>query len=126
MAEGTPDRKTALLVEDDDVTRQWMAEALRLGGHAVAAVEDGRRALERLRADPLPDVIVLDMMLAGHNGWDFLEARNADARLAGVPVVVVTASSLTREWAASHGCAGFLRKPCGPMELLAEVRRVLG
>lgn len=43
-----------------------------------------------------------------------------------VPILVITSTILTREWAKDHGCAGFLRKPIDPADMLEEIQRCLG
>ena len=49
-----------------------------------------------------------------------------DEGLAAIPIIVVTGTILTLEWARSHGCAGFVHKPIEPGALLDEIRRCLG
>jgi CheY-like chemotaxis protein len=77
-----------------------------------------------LDARPAPDLILLDMLMPELDGWHFLDWFQGPAGGA-VPVVVMTGTILTREWAATHGCAGFLKKPFDAAQLVAEVRRVL-
>jgi len=125
MQSPSPVGNRLLVVEDSDVTRECLTAVLRQAGYAVRQAGDGREALNRLWEDPPPDLIVLDMLLPVLDGWHFLEQLKADARLAAVPIVVTTATVLSQEWAATHGCAGFLRKPFEPEDLLAEVRRCL-
>jgi CheY-like chemotaxis protein len=60
------------------------------------------------------------------DGWHFLERLRKPPAATGPPIIVTTGSNLTREWAESHGCAGFVRKPIQETALLAEVRRCLG
>jgi CheY-like chemotaxis protein len=111
-----------LVVEDNDICREGLATVLRREGYAVVPLPNGRDALDYLEAGPPPDLILLDMLMPVVDGWHFL------GRLPQThpPVIVVTATILTREWAQTHGCAGFLRKPIEPEELLAEVRGCLG
>jgi CheY-like chemotaxis protein len=116
--------KRVLLVEDDAVTRQALALALRGDGYEVVPKANGREALDVLEAGPPVDLIVLDMLMPVLDGWHFLQKLTArHGRPA--PVIVTTASILTREWALDHGCAGFLHKPVEPEALLAEARRCL-
>ena len=58
------------------------------------------------------------------DGWHFLD-RLKKSPHGSVPVVVTTGTILSREWAAAHGCAGFLKKPVEEADLLAEFRRCL-
>jgi CheY-like chemotaxis protein len=122
-ATGTP-RRILLVVDDDDDSRLALATFLRRQGYGVVPAANGEEALCALRARPAPDLILLDMLMPVLDGWGFLgQLRQAGGQ---VPVLVTTgAEALTPEWAAAHGCAGLLRKPVGPEELLDEVRRCL-
>ena len=81
-----------LVVDDDESIRRAVAQALREAGYEVTTASDGRQALELLRQrDPLPCVIVLDLMMPIMDGKAFREAQLQDPALADVPVVVLTA-----------------------------------
>jgi CheY-like chemotaxis protein len=71
-----------------------------------------------------PDLILLDMLMPVLDGWRFLQQVKAK-NIPSVPIIVVTATVLTREWAEDHGCRGFIAKPIIPDELLKEVQRCL-
>lgn len=118
--------KTILVVEDNAAARESLAAVLRRHGFAVTLAGDGRQALELLGAGPTPDLILLDMFLPVLDGWHVLDGMKGLP--AGVPerVVITTGTILSREWADAHGCAGFLKKPFGEAELLAELDRVFG
>src|SRR5437868_13909160 len=66
-------QKTLLVVEDDDVTREGLAIALRQAGYAVVPAANGLEALNALRAGPRPEAILLDMLLPVLDGWHFLK-----------------------------------------------------
>ena len=82
-----------LVVEDDSDIRTAMVAILEDEGFQVTAHEDGRSALEFLRASvtALPSLILLDLMMPIMNGWEFREQQLADPKLDKIPVVVVTA-----------------------------------
>jgi len=84
----------ALVVDDDTSVRELLARALRQGGWTVATAEHGAAGLERLR-ERLPDVVLLDLMMPGMDGFEFLERVQAQPRWRDVPVVVITAKTLT-------------------------------
>jgi CheY-like chemotaxis protein len=115
---------TLLVVEDDASQRVALAALLRGEGFAVATAANGREALDRLRAGPAPDLILLDMLMPVLDGWHFLKVLK-DGPGASVPVIVTTGTILTRAWAVARGCAGFLHKPIDPDLLLVEIRRCL-
>jgi CheY-like chemotaxis protein len=117
--------QTVLVVEDHAITREGLAVVLGRNGYDVVAVANGQQALDRLAAGPCPDVILLAMLLPVLDGWRLLE-RLAGTPCGSVPVIITTGTILTTEWAAAHGCAGFLKKPVDEPELVAELHRVIG
>ncbi len=90
----TTGSKVLVLVVDDDVDlRETIGDLLEDQGYVVQRASDGSEALELLRgASPPPSVILLDLMMPKMNGWEFRAAQLADALLASVPVIVMTAS----------------------------------
>ncbi len=122
----TQPRKTLLVVEDDAAARQGMAVLLAREGYEVALAANGREALDYLDTHPLPDLILLDMLMPYLDGWGFLdELKRKDSPTVSVPVIVITGSNVTSEWALQHGCVGCVRKPIEVDHLLAEIRRNL-
>ncbi len=111
--------RSVLLIEDDAHTRDAMSELLSGAGLRVIASDEGRKALE-LAGFTRPALVVLDLAMHGMDGWEFLERRGEVPALAGVPVLVVTASA----GEPPRGMA-VLRKPVDPGELLATIRRLL-
>lgn len=116
--------RTVLVVEDDEAARRQLAELLGQQGYGVLTAAHGEEALRRLRSDPAPDVMLLDMLMPILDGWHLLERLRQEGP--AVPVIVTTGTILTREWAESHGCHGFVHKPIEPDALLQEIRRCLG
>lgn len=72
------------------------------------------------------DLILLDMLMEGVDGWRFLEVLQHWPQRLAVPIIVTTGTILTREWAEQNGCQGFLRKPIEEQALFEEVERCLG
>jgi CheY-like chemotaxis protein len=125
MAAPRQTRRNILVIEDDDIAREGLAQILRHEGYDVATLTNGKQGLDYLRAGPRPDLIFLDMLLPVLDGWKFLEALEHWSKPLNVPIVVATGTILTPEWAAQHGCAGFLRKPIEPDRLLEQTKRLL-
>jgi CheY-like chemotaxis protein len=124
MAPGTLAGLTVLVVDNNGSTRQGLALVLRREGCAVVLAADGEEGLAYLRAKPAPDLVVLDMILPGIDGWGVLAERQRDPSLATVPVLIMTGLSIaSADWAASLGAAGYLRKPVDTEDVLREVRR---
>ncbi len=115
-----------LVVEDNAVAREGLAAVLRHAGYEVLTARDGQEALDRLRAGLVPDLILLDMLMEGMDGWRFLAALENWPQRASVPIIVTTGTILTREWAEQNGCQGFLHKPIEEQALFEEVERCLG
>src|SRR5262245_62580032 len=85
-----PAARGLLVVEDDAGVREVVLEILREAGYRAVAVGDGRRALDFLREHELPGLVLLDMVMPGMDGWEFLAEQRRDPRLAEVPVVAMT------------------------------------
>jgi len=116
--------QTVMVIEDNAISREGVTVILRRHGYDVIALENGRQALERIAAGPPPDLILLDMLLPVLDGWRVLDLLKGSPH-AKIPIIIMTGSILTREWAASKECAGFLKKPVEEQDLLDELRSVL-
>src|SRR5579875_3283981 len=115
--------KFLLIVDDSYFTRQGLATVLRREGYEIVLATNGAEALAILGAIR-PDLILLDMLMPILDGWHVLQQLKA-RNFPPVPIILVTATGLTRRWAEDHGCCGFIPKPIIPAELLKEVRRCL-
>jgi CheY-like chemotaxis protein len=125
MASPQTKRRTVLVVDDNEITREGLGVILAREGYEVVLAANGREALSVLRGVAPPDLVLLDMLMPVFDGWAFLGELRRDAPRRSLPVIVMTSTILTLEWALDHGCQGFLRKPFDGEELLAEVRRCL-
>ena len=88
------DAAWVLVVEDDDALRESLQDSLEQEGYAVAAVENGQRALDYLASAAVaPKVILLDLMMPVLDGWDLLDRLPVGEKgVPAIPVVVMTAS----------------------------------
>ncbi|CAA9329641.1 MAG: Serine phosphatase RsbU, regulator of sigma subunit, partial [uncultured Gemmatimonadaceae bacterium] len=111
-----------LVVDDNELNRDLLSRRLRRMGHAVEAVEDGGRALELLSAAPF-DLVMLDIMMPGMNGYEVLARLKADPALCHVPVIMITAvddeASVVR--CIELGAEDYMPKPFNPALLKARV-----
>lgn len=112
-----------LVVEDDLATREALALLLGAAGYGVTTADDGRAALEQLRHDPHPDLIVLDLMMPVMDGWEFRNEQLADPQLSDIPVIVCSAAGPLHQHADSLHASAYLDKPVDPSVLVAIVQR---
>ena len=110
--------KTIILVEDDDGIRETMAALLEDEGYRVVEAQNGEEGLAAIRACPDACLVLLDLWMPVMTGWQMLAAMRADAALARVPVVVISAAG---DLTPPEGAAAFLRKPIRLETLLDHV-----
>lgn len=118
-----------VLVVDDEVAGPQVAQAnLERRGHTVRRVGDGEAALALVQAEP-PDVVVVDLTVAGLDGWDVLKRLKSDpaARVRSIPVVLVAAHAdeTDRLRGAIEGALRFLLKPIATDDLPDAVQEIL-
>ncbi|MHC4408285.1 MAG: response regulator, partial [Planctomycetota bacterium] len=117
----------ALVVEDDDASRQVVARALTSAGWKVTEAADGRAGLERV-AEHCPDLILLDLMMPVMHGFEFMKRLRENEATHDVPVVVLTAKELNakeREFLAAHAQRVVQKEGGGASALLPLVRRAV-
>ena len=115
-----------LVVDDDQNSRQGIAEYLLGAGYRVSEAADGPEALGKaLRRRP--DIVLLDLAIPKLDGWTVARTLKADPGLASVPVIAFSAFDYPNERAraADAGCDAFLAKPCALDQLLEIIKRLL-
>jgi two-component system, chemotaxis family, chemotaxis protein CheY len=111
-----------LIIEDDEGVGPSIAHLLRDEGYAVDVATGGRVALQILARDPLPSLILLDLMMPEMDGIEFRERQLADSRLASIPVIVISARPDVALRAKQLLADDFLQKPMRFEELLLAVQ----
>jgi DNA-binding response OmpR family regulator len=86
--------RPVLVVEDDPASREMLVRLVQKAGHTAIEAQDGREALDIL-AKQRPQLILLDLMMPHVDGFDFVERLRSSELGSGIPVLVVTAKSLT-------------------------------
>ena len=117
------ERGARLLVADDNkVNRLLLMRSLELQGHRVASAENGRVALQMLRAEPF-DLLLLDMEMPELNGFEVLEQLAGDLQLRDLPVIVTSSlegiAHVVR--CIELGAEDYLPKPVNPVLLRARI-----
>ena len=117
---------TILVVEDEPGIQEVLKFNLGYQGHEVIIAADAEAASAALR-QALPDLILLDWMLPGMPGIDFVKKIRADARLKDVPVIMLTARTEERDkvLGLETGADDYITKPFSPRELMARIKAVL-
>lgn len=112
-----------LVVEDEPDLLEILCMVLEEHGIRAVGASDGREGLERLRATPLPALVILDLMMPGLDGWGFRAEQLRDPRLADIPVLVLSGDGRVERKAASLSANGYIHKPVGVEDLLRMVER---
>ncbi len=116
---------TLLIVDDDATLREMLRMLLAGAGYRIEMASHGEQALE-LAAELLPDLILLDVMMPGMDGFEVCRRLRSDPLLAEVPIVLVTALNdrASRLRGIEVGADDFIDKPFDRAELIARVPRL--
>ena len=114
-----------IIVDDHGDTRAGYAEFLSGFGFEVRAGGDADQ-LRALMRESLPDAIVLDLQLPRTDGWQLTREIKENSKTRHIAVIVVSACVMPaeREAAREAGCDVFIPKPCDPMAIVNELRRL--
>lgn len=120
------DRARILVVEDDALVREILADQLVEAGYVVSTAEDGEEALAKVATES-PDLILLDIIMPKLDGFEVCRRLKADERTILIPVVMVTALTAVQDriQGIEVGADDFLSKPFNPQELMTRVRSLL-
>ncbi len=120
-----PHDRRVLIIDDDDIGRKAVRNALQQDGWDVTEAENGRVALRQL-AEAQPSAIILDLMMPEMDGFTFLEEMRNKPEWHAIPVVVITAKDLTAEdHARLNGCVERIIAKTGHDDMLNEVLSAL-
>lgn len=118
--------KTLLIVEDVELNRELLVQLLE-DRYRLVLADDGANALERAAQDP-PDLVLMDLSLPRVDGWEATRRLKADAALARIPVIALSARAMPAdvERARAAGCDDFLAKPVDEDLLYEKLVKYLG
>lgn len=116
-----------VLIVDDQPENLDLFSGLLMPHYRVLAANSGQRALRLMRGDTLPDLILLDVMMPGMDGYEIFDRLRAEPRTAQIPVIFVTAmdSIESQLRGLDAGAVDYITKPIVPPVLLARVRNQL-
>jgi CheY-like chemotaxis protein len=116
-----------LIVDDDSRNRKLEEALLRADGYEVQSVDSGTAALAAIGALP-PDLILLDLMMPGMDGFEVMRCLKNDPGAQKIPVILVTAldDAASRARAAAAGVTDVITKPIDRWELKACLDKLLG
>jgi CheY-like chemotaxis protein len=120
------DRRNILVIDDEPYIGRIIQLKLESRPYAVDIFQSGAAALERLRTDEAVDLILLDIMMPGMNGFEVLARLRDIPHRRHTPVIMLTGKGqpADREQAASLGASDFLTKPFSPKKLLARIDEI--
>lgn len=115
-----------ILVVDDEVALARLVQInLQRDGHEAWIVHDGTAALDAIAASQ-PDLVILDVVMPGMDGFEVLRRLKADSETADIPVIMLTGrsddESIVTGWTGGVDC--YMTKPFDPSDLLTMVSRV--
>ncbi len=115
-----------LIIDDSPTDVQVFTTLLERAGHQVAAVHSAEEGIERVRVQ-LPDVVIMDVIMPGMNGFQATRTLTRDPATAKVPIVIITTKSMEtdRVWGLRQGARAFITKPVNEKELLACINDLL-
>ena len=112
-----------LLVDDSKTELHYLSELLTKRGYAVRTAENGEEAMRRL-GDDTPDLILMDVVMPGQNGFQLTRAITRDPRFVNVPVIMCTSKNQETDkvWGMRQGARDYVVKPINGDELVAKIR----
>ena len=115
-----------LVVDDEPTIVELIEESLHIEGYDTVRAYSGEEALEQLARNP-PDLVLLDLMLPGMDGYEVCRQMQKDVRLSQIPVIMLTARSAVADKVAGYqkGADDYITKPFDTEELLVRVRAQL-
>lgn len=116
-----------LIVEDDDMLQEILAERLTLRGYEVLVADNGQVGVDLALAQN-PDIILMDMRLPVLDGWAATQKLKAQPETRMIPVIALTAHSLVgdREESLAAGCDEYEPKPVNFERLLRKIELLVG
>jgi twitching motility two-component system response regulator PilH len=112
-----------LIVDDSKTELHHLSDVLRKRGFHVRTAENGEDALRRL-AEEVPDLILMDVVMPGQNGFQLTRTITRDPRWSAVPVIMCTSKNQETDkvWGMRQGARDYIVKPVEADELLSKIQ----
>jgi twitching motility two-component system response regulator PilH len=112
-----------LVVDDSKTELHHLSELLGKRGYTVRTAENGEEAMRRL-AEEKPDLILMDVVMPGQNGFQLTRSITRDARYADIPVIMCTSKNQETDkvWGMRQGARDYIVKPVSSEELMTKIR----
>ena len=112
-----------LLVDDSKTELYFLSDLLGKRGYAVRTAQNGEEAMRRL-GEETPDLILMDVVMPGQNGFQLTRAITRDPRFANVPVIMCTSKNQETDkvWGMRQGARDYITKPVDAAELMAKIK----
>ena len=119
-------KKTILVVDDEPPIVQVVGDLLKQQGYKVMEATSGKETLEILKKSK-PDLILLDIMMPGMDGWDVVEKIKSNKNLEKIPIVFLTAKidPISRSMG-SLASTDYITKPFDNKDLIRRVKNIIG
>jgi twitching motility two-component system response regulator PilH len=116
-----------LIVDDSPTERYYLTDILVKHGYSVSTAENGEEAMAKIRADK-PELILMDVVMPGANGFQVTRSIARDPELQDVPVIICSSKDqeTDRIWGMRQGARDYLVKPVNPAELLEKITALGG
>jgi len=121
-------KPSILLIEDDPDIAGLICFRLSREGYDVRHMKDGELAMAEIASGVRPDLVVTDVMMPFHCGFEIVAAIRAKADWAGVPIIMLTSMANEKDVLRGlrNGASEYLTKPFRPAELVARIHKLLG
>ncbi len=115
-----------LIVDDSPTETYKISQMLSKHGYEVLTAETGEKGIELARAE-MPDVVLMDIVMPGMNGFQATRQLTSDDRTGKIPVIIVTTKDqeTDRLWGERQGARGYLTKPVTDDTLVNAIKSVL-
>ncbi|MES2877213.1 MAG: response regulator [Pseudomonadota bacterium] len=112
-----------LVVDDSKTELMFMTNLLQKNGMTVRTAEGADEALRRL-AEEKPDLILMDVVMPGQNGFQLTRSINRTPEYANIPIIMCTSKNLEtdRVWGMRQGASDYITKPVDAAELLVKIK----